>query len=204
MGTIAERYAAIQEGAQDRIAAADLENKIQILVGLGTCGIAAGGRATLQALEEKLEETGIEAEVIQVGCIGMCFNEPLVDITKPGRPRISYGSVTPERVREIVDSYLVGDDPRPDLAIATIDDGPFAGISSWNEMPFYKSQTRRVLRNCGFVDPEKIDDYVAPPDCAAAVGQAFQPGSSGISPTRQPATRSTWSAISTRATQAHS
>ncbi|MFN2132647.1 MAG: NADH-ubiquinone oxidoreductase-F iron-sulfur binding region domain-containing protein [Anaerolineae bacterium] len=161
MGTIAERYAAIQEGAQDRIAAADLENKIQILVGLGTCGIAAGGRATLQALEEKLEETGIEAEVIQVGCIGMCFNEPLVDITKPGRPRISYGSVTPERVREIVDSYLVGDDPRPDLAIATIDDGPFAGISSWNEMPFYKSQTRRVLRNCGFVDPEKIDDYVA-------------------------------------------
>ncbi|MFN2158275.1 MAG: NADH-quinone oxidoreductase subunit F, partial [Anaerolineae bacterium] len=161
MGTIAERYAAIQEGAQDRIAAADLENKIQILVGLGTCGIAAGGRATLQALEDKLEETGIEAEVIQVGCIGMCFNEPLVDITKPGRPRISYGSVTPERVREIVDSYLVGDDPRPDLAIATIDDGPFAGISSWNEMPFYKSQTRRVLRNCGFVDPEKIDDYVA-------------------------------------------
>jgi NADH-quinone oxidoreductase subunit F len=161
MGTIAERYAAIQEGAQRRIAAAGLEDKIQILVGLGTCGIAAGGRATLQALEGKLEETGIEAEVIQVGCIGMCFNEPLVDITKPGRPRISYGSVTPARVREIVDSYLVGDDPRPDLAIATIDGEPYAGIPSWNEMPFYKGQTRRVLRNCGFVDPEKIDDYVA-------------------------------------------
>jgi hypothetical protein len=64
MGTIAERYAAIQEGAQRRIAAAGLEDKIQILVGLGTCGIAAGGRATLQALEGKLEETGIEAEVI--------------------------------------------------------------------------------------------------------------------------------------------
>jgi NADH-quinone oxidoreductase subunit F len=91
----------------------------------------------------------------------MCFNEPLVDITKPGRPRISYGSVTPARVREIVDSYLVGDDPRPDLAIATIDGEPYAGIPSWNEMPFYKGQTRRVLRNCGFVDPEKIDDYVA-------------------------------------------
>jgi len=160
MGTIAEQYAAIQEGAQRRIAAAGLEDKIQILVGLGTCGIAAGGRATLQALEDKLEETGIEAEVIQVGCIGMCFNEPLVDITKPGRPRVSYGSVTPERVREIVDSYLVGDDPRPDLAIATIDDESFAGIPSWNEMPFYRSQTRRVLRNCGFVDPEKIDDYI--------------------------------------------
>jgi len=139
MGTIAEQYAAIQEGAQRRIAAAGLEDKIQILVGLGTCGIAAGGRATLQALEDKLEETGIEAEVIQVGCIGMCFNE---------------------RVREIVDSYLVGDDPRPDLAIATIDDESFAGIPSWNEMPFYRSQTRRVLRNCGFVDPEKIDDYI--------------------------------------------
>ncbi len=160
MGTIAERYAAIQEDAQRRIAAAGLDDKIQILVGLGTCGIAAGGRATLQALEAKLVETGIEAEVIQVGCIGMCFNEPLVDIIKPGRPRISYGSVTPERVREVVDSYLVGNDPRPDLALATIADEPYGEIASWNEMPFYKAQTRRVLRNCGFVDPEQIDDYV--------------------------------------------
>jgi NADH-quinone oxidoreductase subunit F len=160
MGTIAERYAAIQEDAQRRIAAAGLDDKIQILVGLGTCGIAAGGRATLQALEAKLVETGIEAEVIQVGCIGMCFNEPLVDIIKPGRPRISYGSVTPERVREVVDSYLVGNDPRPDLALATIADEPYGEIASWNEMPFYKGQTRRVLRNCGFVDPEQIDDYV--------------------------------------------
>jgi NADH:ubiquinone oxidoreductase subunit F (NADH-binding)/(2Fe-2S) ferredoxin len=160
MGAIAEQYAAIQEGARRRIAAAGLEDKIQILVGLGTCGIAAGGRATLQALEEKLAETEIDAEVIQVGCIGMCFNEPLVDIIKPGRPRISYGSVTPDRVREIVDSYLVDDDPRPDLAIATIGDDPFGEIPSWDEMPFYKSQTRRVLRNCGFVDPEQIDDYV--------------------------------------------
>jgi NADH:ubiquinone oxidoreductase subunit F (NADH-binding)/(2Fe-2S) ferredoxin/Pyruvate/2-oxoacid:ferredoxin oxidoreductase delta subunit len=161
MGTIAEQYAAIQEDARRRIAAAGLEDKIQILVGLGTCGVAAGGRATLQALESKLAETGIDAEVIQVGCIGMCFNEPLVDIIKPGRPRISYGSVTPDRVREVVDSYLVGDDPRPDLALATIDDEPYGEISSWNEMPFYKGQTRRVLRNCGFVDPEQIDDYVA-------------------------------------------
>jgi NADH-quinone oxidoreductase subunit F len=161
MGAIAEQYAAIQEGTRCRIAAAGLEDKIQILVGLGSCGIAAGGRATLQALEEKLAETEIDAEVIQVGCIGMCFNEPLVDIVKPGRPRISYGSLNPDRVREIVDSYLVGDDPRPDLAIATIDDDPFGEIPSWNEMPFYRGQTRRVLRNCGFVDPEQIDDYVA-------------------------------------------
>ena len=106
MGTITENYAAIREQAHSRIAAASSTDRVQILVGLGTCGIAAGGRATLAALQDKLAEAKVEADVIQVGCIGMCFNEPLVDIAKPGRPRISYGGVTPEIVREIVDGII--------------------------------------------------------------------------------------------------
>ncbi|MBN1580679.1 MAG: NADH-quinone oxidoreductase subunit NuoF [Anaerolineae bacterium] len=136
-------------------------DRVQILIGLGTCGIAAGGNATLAALHEKLDQEKIEADVIQVGCIGMCFNEPLVDIVKPGRPRISYGNVTPEIVCELVDDYVLGDNPRPDLAVATIDDEPFAGIPSWNNLDFFKYQRRRVLQNCGFIDPAKIADYLA-------------------------------------------
>jgi NADH:ubiquinone oxidoreductase subunit F (NADH-binding)/(2Fe-2S) ferredoxin len=161
MQTIIEKYQRIREQAANRMAAAYSGDNVQILIGLGTCGIAAGGRATLAALEEKLAQEGVEADIVQVGCIGMCFNEPLVDIVKPGRPRICYSSVTPEMVRELVDDYVLGDNPRPDLAIATIDDEPFSGIPSWNDMPFYKGQIRRVLQNCGFVDPEKVDNYVA-------------------------------------------
>ena len=160
MQTIIERYQRIREQAASRMAAAYSGDSVQILIGLGTCGIAAGGRATLAALEAKLAQEGVEADIVQVGCIGMCFSEPLVDIVKPGRPRICYSSVTPEMVRELVDDYVLGDNPRPDLAIATIDDEPFSGIPSWNDMPFYRGQTRRVLQNCGFVDPENVDDYI--------------------------------------------
>jgi NADH:ubiquinone oxidoreductase subunit F (NADH-binding)/(2Fe-2S) ferredoxin len=160
MGTPTEHYQVIKEQTKRRLAATSSADSVQILVGLGTCGIAAGGRATLEALETKLEAENVQAEIIHVGCIGMCFNEPLVDIAKPGRPRISYGSVTPQKVHELVDSYIIGDDPRPDLAIATIDDEPFDDIPSWNDLPFYRGQTRRVLQNCGFIDPANIDDYV--------------------------------------------
>jgi len=160
MATATERYQAIKEQAEQRVASTTSADQIKILIGLGTCGIAAGGQATLQALEDKLAAEKIEAEIIKVGCIGMCFNEPLVDIVKPGQPRICYGNVTPDKVRELVDDYVLGDDPRPDLAVATIDDQPLGDIPSWNDLPFYKSQNRRVLVNCGFIDPESIDDYL--------------------------------------------
>jgi NADH:ubiquinone oxidoreductase subunit F (NADH-binding)/Pyruvate/2-oxoacid:ferredoxin oxidoreductase delta subunit/(2Fe-2S) ferredoxin len=161
MQPITERYEQIHQRAKESIAAGRPQDKIQILVGLGTCGIAAGGRTTLAALHEKLALEGIEADVVHVGCIGMCFKEPLIDIVKPGRPRISYGGVTPDVVRQLVDDYVLGDNPRPDLAVATISDTPFSGIPSWNDMPFFRYQSRRILRNCGFVDPERIDDYIA-------------------------------------------
>jgi len=159
MATITERYAAIQEQAIAE-ATAVCPDRVQILIGLGTCGIAAGGLATLEALQSELAAAQVDTDVVQVGCIGMCHNEPLVDIVKPGRPRISYGGVTPEVVAELVRDYIVGDDPRSDLAIATIDDAPYGEIPSWNDIPFYRGQVRRVLRNCGFVDPAKIEDYV--------------------------------------------
>ena len=159
MQTIIERYE--EKQALCRAAATRPDDRVQILVGMGTCGIAAGAKMTLAALHEKLEQEGLDVDVIHVGCIGMCFNEPLVDIVKPGRPRISYGNVTPEVVRELIDDYVIGDDPRPDLAVAVIGDEPFGDIPSWKELDFFKYQHRRVLQNCGFVDPSMIKDYVA-------------------------------------------
>jgi NADP-reducing hydrogenase subunit HndB len=82
-----------------------------IYVGMGTCGIAAGARDTLNAIVRELARLGIEADVEGVGCIGICVKEPLVDIQQPGRPRVSYGNVTPEMAPRIIEEHLLKDAP---------------------------------------------------------------------------------------------
>src|SRR4030042_1926041 len=102
--------------------------KPRILIGTGTCGIAAGAEDILKTLREELEKCDLEADIIQVGCIGFCYAEPLVEIAKPGRPGVFYGNLTPELMSGIVRDYLVGDNPRPDLALGTRGDGASAGL----------------------------------------------------------------------------
>ena len=134
------------------------EMTTRIIVGMGTCGIAAGAGEVLRAILDELTRRDVEAEVTTVGCIGMCSKEPLVDIVKPGRPRISYESVTPQTALELIDDYVVGDDPRPGLALAVIGDNSYDGIPAWGELPFLArngalscttaaSLTRRALRS---------------------------------------------------------
>ena len=141
----------------------DLERstKPRILVGAGTCGLAAGAEAVLAAIETELAQRNIEAIITQVGCIGLCYIEPLVDIIKPRHPRISYGNVTPEIIPRLVEDYLVNGNPCPDLALGTIGDGRIEGIPSLFELPVLKPQVRIVLHRCGFIDPENINHYIA-------------------------------------------
>jgi len=78
-----------------------------ITVGMGTCGIAAGARETMQAVLEELKNRDIEAHVATVGCIGMCSKEPLVDIDQAGKPRITYSNVHPNMVPRLIEEHLV-------------------------------------------------------------------------------------------------
>ena len=84
-----------------------LETGTTITVGMGTCGIAAGARETMRAIIEELAKREIEAHVTTVGCIGMCVNEPLVDIEQAGQARVTYGSMTADRVPELIEKHLV-------------------------------------------------------------------------------------------------
>ena len=84
-----------------------LSTGTRITVGLGTCGIAAGARETMQAILKELGDRNIEATVNTVGCIGMCFREPLVDIEQAGMPRITYGNVTADKVPQIIEEHLI-------------------------------------------------------------------------------------------------
>jgi NADH-quinone oxidoreductase subunit F len=135
--------------------------KPRILVGTGTCGRAAGALAVLEAIHKELARRNIEAIVTTVGCIGLCYAEPLVDIVKPNCPRICYGSVTPEIIPQLIEDYLVKDNPRPDLALGTIGDETIAGIPKLFDLPMLKPQVRISLRNCGHIDPTDIKQYIA-------------------------------------------
>src|SRR5512133_3365592 len=79
----------------------------KITVGMGTCGIAAGARETMHAILSELEANNIEANVTTVGCIGLCAQEPLVDIEQAGAPRITYGKVSPKMVPTIITEHLI-------------------------------------------------------------------------------------------------
>ena len=136
-------------------------DKSLILVGLATCGMAAGASATVKAIESELKQRNIEATIVPVGCIGLCYLEPLVDIVKPGRPRICYTHVTPQKVSELIEDYLVNDNPRPDLALGTIGDGSIENIPKFYELPMLKPQVRIATRNCANINPENIMHYIA-------------------------------------------
>jgi NADP-reducing hydrogenase subunit HndB len=78
-----------------------------IVIGMGTCGIAAGARDVMHAILEELETRGIEAHIKTVGCIGQCVKEPLVDIEQAGMPRVTYGNVKPNMVPRLIEEHLV-------------------------------------------------------------------------------------------------
>ncbi len=79
----------------------------RIIVGMGTCGIAAGARQTLQAIVAELRRREIDAHVTTVGCIGMCASEPRVDIEQAEGGRITYGQVKPDMVPRLIEEHLI-------------------------------------------------------------------------------------------------
>ena len=151
----------IQSRAKSEWEALEHSEKPRILVGAATCGRSAGALNVLQTINDELAKRSIDAIVIQVGCVGLCYLEPLVDIIKPGRPRICYGNITPEIVPELIEDYLIKDNPRPDLALGTIGDDSIEGIPRFFDLPMLKPQVRIILRNCGTIDPENINHYIA-------------------------------------------
>ncbi len=96
----------IREETQRKMRIRD-ETSTRIIVGMGTCGIAAGAREVMHAIMEELDKRDIEAAVSTVGCIGLCVREPLVDIERAGQTRVSYGNVTPDMVPRLIEEHLL-------------------------------------------------------------------------------------------------
>jgi NADH-quinone oxidoreductase subunit F len=141
----------------------DLQNtqKTRILVGAATCGRASGAYALIDAIKNTLTKYNIEAIVSEVGCIGTCYAEPMISIIKPGQPQIYYGFLTPELSSQIIEDYLVNNNPRTDLAMGTVGEKRIENIPLFFDLPMLKPQIRIVLRNCGVIDPQNINHYIA-------------------------------------------
>lgn len=154
-------YASLRAWADDKVSQKSASGRAQILIGLGTCGIAAGGKAVLEAVQETIARHNLAADIVRVGCIGICFKEPLVDVNLPGKPRLSYGPVTPSDTKTILENIFLRNEHKHKLALATIADAPYDSVPSWKSLPFFAPQERIVLRNCGFIDPERIEEYIA-------------------------------------------
>jgi len=132
-----------------------------IHVGMGTCGKAAGAEKVLLEVDQSLKRMRLMGRILQVGCIGMCYLEPIMAIRKAGRPFIYYGNLTPEKTEEILSSYLLHDDPKTGWAVCTLGEDSIEGIPRFSELPMIRPQVRISLRNSGLIDPENIDQYIA-------------------------------------------
>ncbi len=127
----------------------------KVIVGLGTCGISAGAGKVMESLTE-LHEANPEAfELYSTGCIGMCYREPLVEV-RDGDERTIYGEVDADFALRIVEEHVLGGKLLDEQIALNLDadDQP-----SGDEEDFYRLQTRIVLRNCGNINPESIDEY---------------------------------------------
>ncbi|NCA76117.1 MAG: NADH-quinone oxidoreductase subunit F [Alphaproteobacteria bacterium] len=134
-----------------------------IYVGMGTCGITAGSEKTYDAIQRYCKNHNPEAEIIRVGCIGMCSSEPLMDVQLPGKTRISFHHVTEDLVEDILNSVfhrsLSTDHVLGQFKSQSQEVWP--NIPFIDQLPFFAKQHRIVTRNAGIISPNSIDDYLA-------------------------------------------
>jgi NADH-quinone oxidoreductase subunit F len=133
--------------------------KLEIRIGLGSCGVASGGEAVRAAIEAAAREAGVEGVVKTVGCNGLCHREPMVEVVNGKGTRV-YGNLTAETARAVALSHLK---PRSVVTRArwTLAKKADTASNLFDGTPYLGRQKRIVLENCGEIDPLNIDDYLA-------------------------------------------
>ncbi len=133
-----------------------------ISLSYNTASIVAGADETFNAIRDYLEERDIDARLNEIGSLGLITAEPLMDVQLPGKARVTFSNVFPEKVSDILDAvfnniipkeYVLGQHPT-DLH------EPWENIAYVNELPFFQTQKRLILKNCGRINPGSIDEYV--------------------------------------------
>jgi NADH:ubiquinone oxidoreductase subunit F (NADH-binding)/(2Fe-2S) ferredoxin/Pyruvate/2-oxoacid:ferredoxin oxidoreductase delta subunit len=147
---------------------------LKMNIGMASCGIAAGAKEVYDKAREIFDQQNVL--VARTGCLGLCEEEPLVDIQAPGKPRIVYRRVSQDNIAELLEAHqkaeylekhVLGQMKDPRSILEDDIENPLSGIFSTNgiptleEIPFYDKQLKIALRNCGYIDPESIEEYIA-------------------------------------------
>jgi len=125
----------------------------EVKVGLGTCGISAGGESVYKEIINEIEANHLDVKVIETGCMGRCYDEVLVEVVDEAKKSFLYANVTPERAKKIVLAHLMDNNPVKEWIVNVNNDGTIEDL--------FNKQVRIVLRNCGIIDPRSIDEYIA-------------------------------------------
>ncbi len=155
----------------------NLPEAVRVNVGMASCGIAAGAKDSFDTAEQAFSNDA-NVEIYQSGCLGYCEVEPLVEIISKGKPRMMFKNVTKDKIVDIINDYINNDfenkktkklilgqvkDPRslleddmdnPQEKVEPVENIPFL-----EDTPFFKGQVKIALRNCGYVDPDSIEEY---------------------------------------------
>ncbi len=127
--------------------------KTKIIVGMASCGIAAGAADVYAALEKKITEEKLPIQLEKTGCIGACYREPLMEIQMDGFPTVIYGDVTLKKIPIIFAEHIVKHEILKDWVVT-------GDEIQTPEKELFENQVRIVLRNAGIINPEKIKDYL--------------------------------------------
>ncbi len=152
---VSKAFSDAKEASLERMKSTQGKDLPVILVGTATCGRAAGALETLETIRSELEARGMAARVVEVGCNGHCYAEPLVTIHKRGWPPILYGPVKPGVAKVLVGRFLGEDDPCFEYILGGLE--PHELIPSLQDFPRSAHEQRSLLEHCGVIDPEDLD-----------------------------------------------
>jgi NADH-quinone oxidoreductase subunit F len=130
-----------------------------IMVGAATCGRAAGALEVLRAFKNELKKQNLDCPVIEVGCMGHCYAEPIAIISKTGFPPIVYQQVNPVIAQRLVKEFIMGNDPCLESVLGALEENEL--VPSLADFPRAQYEQKIILSNCGFIDPEDINHYIA-------------------------------------------
>jgi NADH:ubiquinone oxidoreductase subunit F (NADH-binding) len=153
-------------------------DSVKIVVGMATSGIASGAGEVYSALQAEIKKRKLTYILTKTGSMGMDFIEPLVDVVEKDKPRLSYGKMTPDKASQLIDQIVKGsiDKLSP---IYRIDEEDIIAkrekkrylkgnvpeylkdVPTIDTVPFYRKQVKIATRNCGIIDPESIEEYIA-------------------------------------------
>lgn len=175
-----EELEKMRESVLEEIGINRKSDNIRIVVGMATCGIAAGAKPVIDAIIDEISKNNIRnVKVVMTGCIGICRLEPIVEVYSGNGDRVTYVRMTDDKARQVVTEHIIKGKPCFQYTIGAVENGNSAdaeaesqpvdaadgqnhsGKMSIVESTFFKKQVRLALKNCGIINPESIDEYVA-------------------------------------------